>query len=35
MQVKSIYPSITILFFMAKVVEMDERTKFKDQTEEK
>jgi len=34
-QVKSIYPLITILYFMAKFVEMDERIKFKDQTEEK
>jgi hypothetical protein len=33
-QVKSIYPFITILYFMAKFVEMDERIKFKDQTEE-
>jgi hypothetical protein len=29
MQVKSIYPLINILFFMAKFVEMDERKNFK------
>jgi hypothetical protein len=34
-KVKSIYPFITILYFMAKFVEMDERIKFKDQSEER
>lgn len=33
--VKSIYPFITILYFMAKFVETDEKIKFKNQTEEK
>jgi hypothetical protein len=32
---KTIYPVIVILYFMTKFVEMDDRTKFKDQTEEK
>jgi hypothetical protein len=34
-QAKTIYPFITTLYFIAKFVEMDDRTKFKDQTEEK
>ena len=32
---KAIYPVIAVLCFTAKFVEMDDRTKFKDQTEEK
>ena len=32
---KTIYPVIAILYFMTKFVEMDDGTKFKDQTEEK
>jgi hypothetical protein len=32
---KTIYPVIAILYFTAKFDEMDDRTKFKDQTEEK
>ena len=34
-KVKTIYRVIAILYFTAKFVEMDDRTKFKDQTEEK
>ena len=35
MDVKYIYPFIAILYIMGKFVEMDEKIKFKDQTEEK